>query len=306
MSKQPSPLATTSWLASHLDDADLCIIDACWKFRDEQGQAVAYDDDEDFIREHIPGAVYVGMVSDLSDPDNPVPDMIAKPEAFAKIMSRLGVTNDSHVIVYDGSGLPLAAARLWWALSYYGHDRVQVLDGGLQQWKLENRPLASGYTQPKFTDFQVNVRPEWIAQKSDVIASLDDPAVDLVDCLPTNLFRGDGKHTWGGRSGHIPGAINIPAISNMDPALALTSYEERARRLSERGSFRFADQHVLLAHYLSKGLSTDREVIAYCGRGLAASCGLLALRSLGFNNCRLYDGSWAEWSEDEELPIETS
>lgn len=224
MAEQLSPLVATSWLADHLDDDDLRIIDACWKFRDELGQGTAYDDDEDFIREHIPGAVYVGMVSDLSDRQNPIPDMISGPEEFAKTMSRLGVTNDSHVVVYDGSGLPLAAARLWWALSYYGHDKVQVLDGGLQQWKLEQRPLARWRSQAKVSNFQVRPRPEWIARKSDVRAALDNPTIALIDCLPDKLFRGEGKHIWGARSGHIPGAVNIPAISNLDPELALTSY----------------------------------------------------------------------------------
>lgn len=150
------------------------------------------------------------------------------------------------------------------------------------------------------------MRPEWIAQKSEVRASLDNPAIDLVDCLPDNLFRGSDRHTWGARSGHIPGAVNVPAISNLDPELAAASYAERERKLSERGSYRLADRDDLEAHYASKGLSPDREVIAYCGRGLAASCGLLALRTLGFGNSRLYDGSWAEWSADEDLPIETS
>jgi len=306
MADQLSPLVSTEWLSDHLDDADLRIVDVCWKFRDEDGRGVAYDDDGDFLREHIPGAVYAGMVSDLTDRDNPVPDMIAGPEAFAKAMGRLGITNDTHVVVYDTSGLPLAAARLWWALSYYGHDRVQVLDGGLRQWKLEGRPLAGGPSQPVPAQFRARPRPEWIARKADVRDALGDPSVGLVDCLPNDLYRGNGAHTWGGRSGHIPGAVNVPAISNIDPALALTSYEERARKLSERGSFRLADRAELMALYLGQGLSPDREVIAYCGRGLAASCGLLALRSLGFERARLYDGSWAEWSADDTLPVETS
>jgi len=306
MAEQFSPLVDTSWLAEHLEDPGLRIIDVRWKFREEGGKGVAYDDRADYIREHIPGAVYIGMASELSDPGNPVPDMIVDPEDFAAAMGRLGVGNDSHVIVYDDSGLPLASARLWWALSYHGHDKVQVLDGGLQQWKLENRPLDSGDFRPRPATFRPSMRPEWIATKSEVLGALDDPGVDLVDCLPTELYRGLAVHTWGGRSGHIPGAKNVPAISNIDPELASVSYAERARKLAERGSFRLAASNELAAYYRGKGLSADRETIAYCGRGLAASCGLLALRSLGFSRSRLYDGSWAEWSADETLPVETS
>ncbi|MBF9029014.1 sulfurtransferase [Rhodobacterales bacterium HKCCE3408] len=306
MADHVSPLVDTSWLAEHLEDPGLRIIDVRWKFREEGGKGVAYDDRADYIREHIPGAVYIGMASELSDPRNPVPDMMVGPEEFAAAMGRLGVGNDSPVIVYDDSGLPLAAARLWWALSYYGHDDVRVLDGGLQQWKLENRPLEAGDIRPDPVTFTPRVRREWIATKSDVCGALDEPDVDLVDCLPADLYRGQAVHTWGGRSGHIPGAKNIPAISNIDPELASASYAERARKLSERGSFRFAASDELAALYRDKGLSTDREAIAYCGRGLAASCGLLALRTLGFSRSRLYDGSWAEWSADETLPVETS
>lgn len=232
--------------------------------------------------------------------------MIAGPEDFEKTMGRLGVANSSHVVVYDDSGIPLAAARLWWALSYYGHDKVHVLDGGLQQWKLEERPLESGDNRPPAATFRAERREQWIARKSDVLDAIGDPGVVLVDCLPNDLFRGAGTHLWGGRSGHIPGAVNVPAISNIDPELALVSYAERARKLSERRSFRFADQDDLRALYSGKGLSPDKEVIAYCGRGLAASCGLLALRTAGFERSRLYDGSWAEWSADENMPIETS
>ncbi len=306
MTAHLNPLVATSWLAEHLEGPDLRIIDVRWKFREENGRGIAYDDPEDFRREHIPGAVHVGMASELCDPDSPVPDMIVGPEEFEKTMGRLGVSNNSHVVVYDDSGLPLASARLWWALSYYGHDKVQVLDGGLQQWKLEKRPVESGDNRPPAATFRAECRKQWIARKSDVLGALGDPGVHLVDCLPEDLFRGDGTHLWGERSGHIPGAVNVPAIANIDPELDLVSYAERARKLSERHSFRFAGQDDLRALYSGKGLSPGREVIAYCGRGLAASCGLLALRIAGFERSRLYDGSWAEWSADKNMPVETS
>ena len=134
---------------------------------------------------------------------------------------------------------------------------------------------------------------------------MHDPETDIIDCLPNDLYEGRRTHTWGGRSGHIPGAVNIPAISNIDPALAMTSLDERARKLKERGSFCLADRNDLLDHYTRKGLSSQKDVITYCGRGIAASCGLLTLRYLGFDRSRLYDGSWAEWSADESLPVET-
>lgn len=300
------PLVDTKWLADHLSDPGLRIVDVRWKFREENGKGVAFDDRTEFLTEHIPGAVYVGMSTELSDDSHSIPDMMLGAEAFAKKMRELGVSNDSHVVAYDDAGLPLASARLWWALSYYGHDKVQVLDGGLQQWKLEGRRTESGDTIVESGDFEPTVREEWIAQKADVLNAIGDPGISIVDFLPNDLYRGSGVHAWGGRSGHIPGAVNIPAISNVDPDLANVPIAERTAKLRERGTFKLADQDRLLRHYRDKGLSAEGEVIAYCGRGLAASCGLLALRYLGFDKSRLYDGSWAEWSADESLPIETS
>jgi len=301
-----SPLVDTTWLADHLDDPSLNIIDVRWKFREENSKGVAFDDRAEFLNEHIPGAVYVGMATELSDGDHNVPDMMLGAEEFSAKMRSLGVSNDSHVVVYDDSGLPLASARLWWALSYYGHDNVQVLDGGLQQWKLEGRPTVSGDTTVTPGSFDPSIRNDWIARKAEVLNAIDDPKFSIVDFLPNDLYRGQGIHAWGGRSGHVPNAVNIPAISNIDPALAHTPIAERAAKLKERGSFKLADQDHLFQHYRDKGLNTNDEVIAYCGRGIAASCGLLALRHLGFQKSRLYDGSWAEWSADDNLPVETS
>ena len=300
------PNVDTSWLAEHLNDPNLRIVDVRWGFREEDGKGVAFDDRDSYLAEHIPGAVFVGMASELADSSHEVPDMILGPDDFARAMTRLGISEDTHVVVYDDSGLPLASARLWWALSYYGHAKVQVLDGGLQQWKLEGRQVHSGNVEVAEGEFVAQANNEWIAGKSDVRNAIDDDKVCIVDCLPDKLYRGRTAHTWGGRSGHVPGAVNVPAISNIDPSLAMTSLADRAEKLKARGSFRLASRDKLLAHYASKGVMSDSSVITYCGRGLAASCGLLALRHLGFEKSRLYDGSWAEWSQDESLPVETS
>ncbi|CUK20667.1 3-mercaptopyruvate sulfurtransferase [Ruegeria denitrificans] len=300
------PVVNTSWLAEHLNDPKLRIVDVRWGFLEEDGKGVAFDDRESYRAEHIPGAVSVGMASELADSLHETPDMILGPDEFARTMARLGISDYTHVVVYDDSGLPLAAARLWWALSYYGHENVQVLDGGLQQWKLEGREVHSGDVEATEGKFVAQAKESWIAMKSDVQNAIDDEDVCIVDCLPDELYRGRESHTWGGRSGHVPGAVNVPAISNIDPSLAMTSLEARAEKLKERGSFRMASRDTLLAHYASKGVTPDRSVITYCGRGIAASCGLLALRRLGFERSRLYDGSWAEWSQDESLPVESS
>ena len=306
MTSNSSPLVSTSWLAEHLDDPDLRLVDVRWKFRQENGRGIAYDDRQEYLDAHIPGAVFVGMASELSDPDHPVADMMVGPEVFTDVMQRLGISPGTHVVVYDDSGLPLAAARLWWALSLYGHDNVHVLDGGLLQWKQEGRTLVSEDTVVSPGTFEAGLRPGWLAKKSDVLRAIDAPKTTIIDCLANELYRGRQDHTWGGRAGHVPGAINIPAVSNLDPSFEFTSMAERAELMKERGSYCLGTQGELEKFYSGKGVDPNAEIITYCGRGIAASCGLLTLRHLGFAKSRLYDGSWAEWSADPALPVETS
>lgn len=300
------PLVSTEWLAENKADPSLRIVDVRWKFKTENGKGIAYDDRDGYLNGHIPGAVFAELARELSDPDHPVPDMMVSAEKFGSVMSRLGIGNENHVVVYDDSGLPLAAARLWWAFSRFGHDRVQVLDGGLQQWKKEGRPVTSEITSPALASFKANSDSAWIAEKADVAEAINDGETIIVDCLPNDLYKGSGDHTWGDRTGHIPGAINVPAIANIDPDLELVSIEERAKRLKQRGSFTFGSVNELAEYYRSKGIEPGSKVITYCGRGIAASCGLLALKYMGYDDTRLYDGSWAEWSTDVSLPIEKS
>lgn len=247
------------------------------------------------------------MISELSDPKHPVPDMLAPPERFAAAMSRLGVGPETLVVAYDNMGFPLGSARLWWALNYYGHDKVRVLDGGLRQWVGEGRPVATDVPQIPVTTFSASPVSGWLASKEDVCDALDQSGTVLVDCLTPELFQGRGeRHLWGQRAGHIPGAVNVPYLANVDPALAKVTAEERARVLAEHHDFSFASTEKLAELYAAAGITRTKRVITYCGRGYAAACGLLALRVLGHKDVRLYDGSWTEWSADPNLPAEVS
>jgi thiosulfate/3-mercaptopyruvate sulfurtransferase len=302
-----SPLVTTEWLAAHLTDPGIRIVDVRWRSRYENGRGISFDDYDGYLVGHIPGAVFAGMIADLSDPEHPVPDMLAPPEQFARVMGRLGIGDDTLVIAYDNMGFPLGSARLWWALRYYGHDRVRVLDGGLRAWQTEGRPLSTDVTAPETARFTPRVRPEWKATKEDVVAALGQSRAVIVDCLTPELYRGGGeRHLWGQRPGHIPGAVNVPYMANIDPELATVTAAERERMLASGRSFAFASPETLANLYSTAGATSDREVITYCGRGYAGACGLLALKVLGYERVRLYDGSWAEWSADPSLPVEVS
>jgi thiosulfate/3-mercaptopyruvate sulfurtransferase len=300
------PLANTEWLSKNLDRPDLRIVDVRWCSRYENGRGISFDDHDAYLAGHIPNAVFLGVIAELCDKDHPIPDMIAPPGQFSEVMGRLGIGNDTHVVTYDNMGLPLGAARLWWALKLYGHQHVQVLDGGLRQWQLERRAISKDIPDVTRTEFKADEQPGWLATKEDVVEALDRPDTVLVDCLTPELYRGDdNRHLWGQRAGHIPGAVNVPYLANIDPKLANATTAEREALLSSAQSFTFATPEKLSALYKGAGVTPDREIITYCGRGNAAACGLLALRCLGYRNVRLYDGSWTEWSADKSLPVET-
>jgi len=301
------PLVTADWLAEHLTDPSLRIVDVRWRSRFENGRGISFDDHEGYLAGHIPGAVFLGMIRDLSDPDHPVPDMLAGPEQFAQAMNRVGIGDDTLVVAYDNMGVPLGSARLWWALSYYGHDRVRVLDGGLREWQAKRQPLSTDVPVPAAAEFTPRLRTEWKASKQDVLRALGEPGTIIVDCLTHELYRGGGaRHLWGQRPGHIPGAVNVPYLANIDPALASVTTAERERLLASERSFAFSSREVLATLYQQAGVTPDREIITYCGRGYAGACGLLALKLLGYQRVRLYDGSWAEWSADPSLPVEVT
>ncbi len=302
-----SPLVSTEWLSEHLKDPDLRIVDVRWRSRYEDGRGISFDDYEGYLAGHIPGAVFAGMIADLSDPTHAIPDMLAPSEQFAEAMGRLGIGPDTLVVAYDNMGFPLGSARLWWALNYYGHDRVRLLDGGLRQWQNEQRQVATEVPVVQAATFVSKPSPGWLATKQDVVGTLGRADTVLVDCLTPELYQGRGdRHLWGQRPGHIPGAVNIPYLANIDPALAGVSATERERILRERRSFTFASPKELADLYAAAGIARDRSVITYCGRGYAAACSLLALKVLGHRDVRLYDGSWTEWSADPNLPAEVS
>jgi len=300
-----SPLVSTEWLANHLDDGDIRIVDVRWRSRYENGKGISFDDREGYLEGHIPGAVFAGMIGDLSDPDHPVPDMLVQAEPFGEVMGNLGIGNDTLVVAYDNMGLPLGSARLWWALSYFGHDRVRVLDGGLRQWQAEGRPISTDMPSVASAVFNASPRPNWLAQKHQVVTALDDPDTLIIDCLSREQYRGDGGgDLWGPRPGHMPSAVNVPALANIDPKLGTATSAERERLLNDRQSYVFAAPEILAKLYGEAGVTPGRKVITTCGRGFAAACGLLALKILGHENASLYDGSWSEWSADPDLPCE--
>lgn len=274
----PEALVTARWLADHHDDANVRIVDVRY--------SLAGPLPEEYATGHIPGAVFCDLHNDTFDLGNEVPCRIAKPSRFEAAMSHLGIGTGTHVVAYDQE-FGCWAARLWWALRYYGHDHVSLLDGGLRAWVAAEGPLEAGSVAVTPARFVAAVQPSLRASRDDVVTARYRRDVLVVDALPSKIYRGEVPMFPTIRGGHIPGARNVSAGRNVDHATGLL--------LS-------ADE--LDAVWRQIGLAPEKQVITYCGAGDYGSFDLFALHLIGHDNGALYDGSWLEWGADPELPVE--
>jgi thiosulfate/3-mercaptopyruvate sulfurtransferase len=290
MTHLPDSLVSTEWLQSHLGTDGLAIIDirGYVKSRDVgNGQQLAdyLPATDEYLAGHIPGAVFVDWTTDITDPNDPVPAQLASPERFKLAMEERGIGDETDVVVVDHTGGHFAT-RMWWDLHFYGHERVAVLDGGFKKWEAESRPITEIVPSPSQETFTPRIAdPDKRATWETIKQAVDHGGMKIVDARDQPTFAGT---VWRGtRAGHIPTAINLPS----------------ARLFSADGTWKSVDD---LTEVLAEaGIDPDVRTAAYCNGGVTATSLLFALDRTGNENWTNYDGSWNEWSERSDLPVET-
>ncbi len=270
----------TDWLAAHLGEPDLGVIDASWHLP-PTGRA----GDAEFCQGHIPGSVFFN-IDVIADTASGLPHMLPDAGAFAKAMTALGLGDGMHFVVYDTLGL-FASARVWWTLRAYGVRAVSLLDGGYPKWRREGRPIETGDAHPKPRTFTPRFDPSMVASLDDVRKALSSGAAQVLDARPADRFEGRAPEPRAGlRSGHMPGALNLPFVEIVEHGHLKTGAELAA---------------TLAAH----GVDLKKPVITSCGSGVSAAILALAVEEAGGTVAGLYDGSWAEWGGRADCAVAT-
>ncbi len=281
------PLVSADWLEDHLEDPDVRVLDirgyvATRPVAPGVEEATYRGAPEEYEAGHIPGAMFVDWTLDIVDLDDPVPAQVAGPERFARAMEARGVGDSTLVVAVDHMGGQFAT-RLWWALTYHGHDRVAVLDGGWNRWVEEGRPTEAGSVAVPAATFTPRPRPNWRTTAPELLGRLGEPGLQLVDARDSGQFT--GKRRRGARAGHIPGASNVPREVFFAPG----------------GGFRPLDE--IRVEVEKFGLRPGSPTVAYCNGGVAATVVLFHLARLGFPDLSNYDGSWNEWGGRADWPV---
>ena len=281
MTDDPKTLVSTEWLAAHLDDPDLRIIDASWHM-----PAAGRDARAEYEAAHIPGARFFDIDA-IADSRSPLPHMAPQPELFISRLRAMGIGDGHQVVVYDNSDVH-SAARVWWTFRLMGKTDVAMLDGGFAKWQAEGRPVEDMPPITRDRHMTVQRQAALVRDVTQVAAAAKLGDHQIVDARSAARFRGDEPEPRPGlRAGHIPGARNVPSGQLYNPDGTMKSPEE------------------LRAVFESAGVDLSRPVITTCGSGITAASLALALERLGKRDWSLYDGSWTEWGSYPDLKIAT-
>ena len=276
-------LVSCEWLASHASDADVRVADVRWSLIEKDKGRTAY------AQAHVPGAVFLDVDTDLAAPRGQGPGRhpLPAPGTFAAAMGRAGIGSGTHVVAYDfGDGS--TAARLWWLLRYFGHERASVLDGGMARWVAEGRPLESRVPSHALARFEAVPRGEMVVDAAAVDRLRTDARALVIDVRMPERYEGL-REPIDPVAGHVPGARNRPYPANVRSA----------------DDPRFLPAPELRAAFEQLGAGSADRVACYCGSGVNACQAVFALELAGFGNALLYEGSWSDWCSVPARPVAT-
>ncbi|MBR1137439.1 MULTISPECIES: sulfurtransferase [Bradyrhizobium] len=275
-----SALVSSEWLAQHLTDPTIKILDCTWHH-----PSTNLDGRTQYRGRHLPGSVHFD-IDQVADKSNPLPHMLPTAEDFAHKVGLLGISNSDRVIVYDRHYGGSAAARVWWMFRVFGHDNVALLDGGFGKWTKEKRPAEMTPVRPAPASFTANVQPGLVATLADV-QRLAQSGAQLVDARGPGKFDGTQADVFAfKRQGHIPGAINLPWADLVDPDTGV-----------------LLSPDALTARVTAAGINLGKTIVTTCASGITSCMLALALYQLGAPTTAVYDGSWAEWSQLDDTAV---
>ena len=275
-------LVSTDWLAEHLSAPDVHVVDASYYLPGE-----GLDPRAEFELHHIPGAVFFD-IDDIADEKSPLPHMLPPLEKFSSRVRKLGLGDGVRIVVYDQRGI-WSAPRVWWTFRTFGHDDVAVLDGGLPKWLAEGRPVEDGPELPTERHFTARMNSFMVRDREQLLANLESRREQVLDARSSGRFEGtEPEPREGLRPGRIPGSLNLPYPDLLEPeSQTLRPPEELRERLT------------------AAGVDLKRPVATTCGSGVTAAILSLALHVIGHKDVALYDGSWTDWGQPGDTPVET-
>jgi len=282
----PEAIVTGAWLEANLSDPDLRIYDCTFYLLYEEGTGRPYtvgSGRPDWEAGHIPGSMHLDLQGDFSDQDAPTKFMHLSAEATAAAFAQHGVVQGTRVVLYS-RGSPNRATRFWWLLRWIGFDDVAILDGGMDLWEAEGRPVTSEVSSYPAGTLVAQERLGLWADKDEMLAAINDGAVCSLNALDETMHSGENARY--GRKGRIPGSTNVPAANLVDERQCLLP----ANKVS--------------AIFDAAGATPNKRVLNYCGGGIAATLDAFLQHQLGYQDIAVYDASMSEWAKDEALPIE--